>query len=123
MQRQTEISLPSTHAERRIAIRIADWKSIRQSVSELDSPFPRLEVAFSILFAISATAGVSVVPISYSQGLPWWVTPFFGVVFLSTLLTGLVCVFLDRRLGKRRKGLAESLCVRMDEIEKAFASE
>jgi hypothetical protein len=72
------------------------------------------------LFGISGSAGLTLVPLFYAQGLPAWVVPLYVCVTGFGLLLALTLGALERRLKEVRSSRIEELNIDMREIETAF---
>jgi len=119
-KREEPIAVPLPGSERRMAIRHSDWARIRRIVSRGADPVPRLSLAYSILFGVFATAGLSIIPLALSAGLPPWVIPLYVILSVFSLLCGGVFVWLDIHLRSGKKTALEDCVDDMDDIEKMF---
>jgi hypothetical protein len=119
-QRSEPIALPAPAAEGRLAVRRSDWVRIRRCVRHLSAPTSRLQTWYSLCFGFAISAGVSIVPLAASTGLPTWVVPAYVCSTVAALLLGLAVVWLDRSFDKKRKEQITDLDADMDDVEKAF---
>ena len=111
------VSVPSPDSERRMEIRCADWERIKSAIYEVSHPISWLSRASSIFFGISGTAGLSIIPLTSSQGLPPWVIPTYICSLVFTLILGVVFLVLDRQGRARRKSDLLKIKKDMESIE------
>jgi len=116
----SNVSLPSRDYERMIAVRIFDWKRLKNNIEKLLSYDSDLSTIYSILFGISGSAGLSIIPIYMTNDLPSWITPAYIIVFLFSLFTAIIFFYLDikarDKLLKDKKLVVEDI----ESIEKFF---
>lgn len=120
--REEKIAVPGDASERRYAIRYSDWSRVKRNVAQLTNRPKNLPIWYGVLFGVAGSAGLSVVPVAAAQGLPTWVTPFYFPVFLFSLITGGVLVWLERTMTVQYGAQAESIQEEMADIEAMFAS-
>lgn len=118
-RREEPIAVPGPDRERRMAIRYSDWKRLRRRLSRVADPIPRLSVAYSVLFGIAASSGLSIIPIAISYGLSW-VTSLYICICGFSLLCGCVFVWIDRKVHLARCSDLEDIEADMEEIESMF---
>lgn len=114
------IAIPSEEHESLMAIRFADWQRLKRQLSRYSKPIPRLSNAYSILFSVGAAAGLSIIPLHLSKGLPAWVVPLYGCMSGFCLLFGAVFVLLDKNIGSHRSSDLRDVEDDMNEIEEMF---
>lgn len=120
-QREEDIAVPSRDREKRMAIRHSDWERLTRRLSRvLATPVLKLSVAYSILFGISASSGLSIIPIATSQGLPSWVTPLYVCVCIFSFVCGCTFVYVDRRVRSGMESDIQEIRTDMKDIEALF---
>ena len=119
---EQHIAPPLPGAERRMPIRYMDWERVKGRVSHMGHPLPRLPIAYSVFFGISATAGLSLIPLASAGDLPTWVMIVYGSVTFGALGIAAVCVYLDRRLRSEARSDAAECLSDMEGIESTFPS-
>lgn len=119
-KREESIDLPIPESEGRLAIRHQDWTRIKTKIQRVDNKASSLPIIYSILFGVAGSAGFSIIPISNTKDLPAWVTPFYILACVFSLLCGLVFVFVDRRLKLRDQTAQTDIFEEMCEIEGMF---
>lgn len=121
--REDQISIPLSHHERRMAIRCSDWERLKRKLSRAFKAAPRLSIVYSILFGVAGSAGLSIIPIASSTGLPSWVTPLYVCIFILGLLSAFVFVCVDKGLCAGRESQIDEIKTDMKEIEAMFEDE
>jgi len=91
-QLSVAVDLPSLKSEARREIRTADWERLKRRCNQITSPPQWLTVTYSLLFGISASAALSIIPIAYAQGLPTFSLPLYTVGTIATAVLGGVLV-------------------------------
>ena len=118
--REEPIALPAPEKEGRLAIRRSDWERIKRCLKRGQQPLPSLPTWYSVCFSVAGSAGVSIIPIATSSGLPAWVSPLYVVVTLAALVLGSILVVIDKRLVSNRSSSLNDLQEDVEEIEKSF---
>ena len=120
-QREESIAVPSRDREKRMAVRYSDWGRLTRRLSRvLATPVLKLSVVYSIFFGISASSGLSIIPIATSQGLPSWVTPLYACVCIFSLVCGCIFVYVDRRVRSGMESDIQEIRTDMKDIEASF---
>jgi hypothetical protein len=119
-KREESIDLPMPESEGRLAIRHQDWNRIKTKIQRFDTKGSSLPVIYSVLFGVAGSAGLSIIPISSTKDLSPWVTPFYVLLLIFSLLCGLVFVFVERRLKLSDRTLQTDIFDEMCEIEGMF---
>jgi hypothetical protein len=117
--REERISIPSSDSERRMGVRCADWDRIKKRLSQLYNPIPHLRIAYSVVYGVAATAGLTIIPLTITEGLSPWVIPFYGCVCLFGFICATVFVFIDRRIYSIKTTQISDIIADMDDVEKA----
>lgn len=112
-----QIALPARGTERRLAIRQSDWSRIQRRMKSAKQPLPWLQIAYSILFGISATAAVSIVSVVQANGLAAWVTPGYIIGTIAALVLALIVLALDVKTNSQVVSEIEDCIDDMAEIE------
>jgi hypothetical protein len=112
------VSIPSPVTERRMGIRCADWDRLKERLSQVSNPIPHLRVAYSVIYGIAATAGLTIIPLTMTEGLSPWVIPLYGCVCFFGVLCGSIFVWLDERIHSIRKTQISDIAKDMEEIER-----
>jgi hypothetical protein len=121
VNRKETIYTASSEHEERVAIRRADWARIKRNIENLErNKPPKLSIWYSILFGVSGSSGISIIPIVKTHGLPAWVTPLYVCVCFFSSLLGSVLIILERKLKTRTKSDKDEILTDMAEIEKGF---
>ena len=120
-ENQSESIIPSDLRVRRPPIRdalvvpIAEWDRLIQRLNSFKSDFRPWAVAYSVLFGIGVTAGLSIVPLTISDA-PSWAVPTYGAICASALIIGVAFVFVDKSLTKHQVSHITQLAGEMEHI-------
>jgi hypothetical protein len=116
-----QIVFPSPDRERRLLIRTADWKRIKDCASEAaGSSRGWLLMVASALYGIGATAGLSMIPLAGVREVAPWIMPLYACIAFFSLLTAVVFTAVDCRSRSQEKRWAERLKQDMLDIESLF---
>ena len=72
-------------------------------------------VAYSVLFGIGVTAGLSIAPLMVSDA-PSWAVPSYGATCASALVIAVAFVFVDKSLTKHQVSQISHLVDEMEQI-------
>lgn len=114
------IYVPSPDSRKRMAIRFTDWERIKRNISMLKENTSNLPVFYSILFGISGTSWLTIIPLYYSQGLSPWVIPLYTCIAIFSLICGSVFVWVDHFVNINKKSKIEYIESDIKDIEKVF---
>ncbi len=118
--RQQVISVPAQDQEKWIALREFDWKRIYNKVCKIERPFNYISVWYSILFGVSVSFGVSIIPLKYSQGLPPWVIPLYACICGFSFVMALTFVIINKKLSSHEGSNITAVKEDMERTEKYF---
>ena len=98
-----------------LVIPVAVWDRLIQRINTLKPGFRPWAVAYSVLFGIGVTAGLSIVPLTISDAPPWAV-PTYAATCASALIIGIAFVFVDKSLTKHQVSHISQLAGEMEQI-------
>ena len=98
-----------------LVIPIAAWDRLIQRLNTLKTGFRPWAVAYSVLFGIGATAGLSIIPLAISEA-PSWAVPTYVAVCVSSIVIGVSFIFVDRSLIKHQSLHISQLAGEMEQI-------
>jgi hypothetical protein len=75
-------------------IRKCDWNRIKKKITDLKLPSSRFNWS-SVLIGLSGSAGLSLLPLIFIQGVSSWIVQFFGFFMVSTLIVAFAYHKLD----------------------------
>jgi hypothetical protein len=113
------IYLPSN--EGCYSIRKFDWNRIKRKViytgekKEVD-----FKLWYSILYGVGASAGLSIIPIAYTNDLPSWTKPLYIIVALFSILIAIVFTIMNSRFKNNKMVDLIEIKNEMEEVEKLF---
>jgi hypothetical protein len=119
LTREERISIPPPDSERRMAIRCADWDRIKNNIYRISEPISFLRVVYSIIYGAAATAGLTLIPLAFTEGLPSWIIPLYICISFFGFLCATVFLLLDRKTRSNRVDETFNIARDMDEIERA----
>lgn len=119
-KREDHILLPSVDQEKRMAIRVLDWERLKRKLSTVDEPIQKIAVVYSILFGVSASSGLSIIPLFMSEGLPAWVIPLYGCVCIFSLISAFIFVGIDWKFRSKKKSDIQEINKDFEDIESLF---
>lgn len=122
VKRDQSISLPASSQERRLAIRYLDWDRCKRKLKKIRQRVPKLHLVYSFLFGITATSGFSLLTFSTQTEtkLPTWGYPLYSLIFVFSLVTAIVFVYVDRRIGFDKQSEIDDIIEDMKSIEETF---
>lgn len=119
-ERRETIDVPTPEGERRIAIRLQDWKRLKNSLSRSqDEPnytVSNLPNWYCALFG-SALASLISIGVSFS---PSWSLLILGIVALSSTICGFALLFAEKKLASRKESRIKELLDDMQAIEESL---
>ncbi len=110
-----DIALPS--CESRLGINRSDWNRIKRLISNRPRNKYHLNVWSSVLYGISGSAGLSIIPIYFSSNLPSWVIPLYVCICIFTLLMAVILTILNKRINKEAIEYDDLIIKDMGEVE------
>lgn len=114
---------PSADSQIFYAVRHLDLRRIQRNVKNISiQPFP-WSIIYSILFGVSITAGLTIIPLSNATGLADWVVPFYEILASGSLLCGGVFLAYDVFSRHSRKDEASDLDTDLEEILSCYEEE
>lgn len=117
------ISIPSTDSDREMAIRCADWKMLERRLTAVSDPPKDYSTLYGILFGLSGSAFLSLIPLAFAKDLPAWVFLAYTAFAIICLFCGAFTVFLSRDQRRTRKTMMTALLEDVREIGNRFAPE
>jgi len=102
------------------SIRKFDWKRLRRIVSKEPKKEINLPNIYSILYGITGSAGLSILPIYYADNLPSWVTPLYIIVTLFSFVFAFLLTIADKIEAGNKATDFKELIVEMEAIENQY---
>ena len=93
-----------------------------QRINALKPGFRPWAIAYSVLFGIGATAGLSIVPLMNSDA-PSWAVPTYAATCASALVTAVAFVFVDKSLTRHEVSHITQLVGEMEQIRDESSDE
>jgi hypothetical protein len=121
-RRDEPIAVPLAMKEKRLAIRQQDWHRLKNKIARIDNKPTPLSIWYSILFGVSVSAGLSIIPIYVTKDLPAWVFPLYICIFVFSFLCAIALVLVDKKVATRVAIDCQDIVVEMKDIEAVFES-
>ena len=96
-------------------IPLATWNRCIQRIDANKSKFRPWAIAYSVLFGIGGTAGLSIAPLMASSP-PSWAVPIYSAICVATLVAGIAFVFVERSLSKQQLSQFDQLIGEMEQL-------
>jgi hypothetical protein len=106
-----------------MAIRCADWKRLKRSITEASDPPKDYSTLYGIFFGLSGSAWLSLIPLAIIKDLPVWVLPVYIAFAVTFLICGILTVYFSRVLRGTRRTRMTALLEDVTEIDKGFPSD
>ena len=120
IRREDPLVVPPQNSDRRIAIRVSDWRRIKANLSRAAEPTPDFSGVYCALFGFSGSALLSAIPIALAHGLPAWVVPLHVCLIVFSSLCGWVMVRLSKHVRKFRRSSIAGILADVKEIDRTF---
>lgn len=121
--RDLQISIPSSESERVMAIRCADWKRLDKRLEDAVVIPTDFSTLYGILFGLSGSAWLAVIPLAHTEDLPAWVLPTSIAIAFGTFILGCFVVCFSRVQRKTRKTMMTTLIDDVRDIGSRFTEE
>jgi hypothetical protein len=102
------------------SIRKFDWNRLKRLTLKSDQKKANLPVIYSILYGVSASAGVSIIPLVFADNLPSWVTPLYIIITIFSLGIAILLTNMDKSDNKNKDADLNEIKTEMEEIEKLY---
>lgn len=117
----TTVSMPNPESERRLGIRIVDWKRIKRDVTQFTEPPSALSRISDVCFSVSATAIFTLIGLYGQPNLSPWILPTVAVTMILFLTFGIMLSYFHKKEFEMKKMNVKNFQNDMDEIERMFA--
>lgn len=98
-----------------------DWNRIKKKITiSKDKKFTDFKLIYSILYGVAGSAGLSIIPVTFSTGLPSWVIPLYILTTIFSLGVAIVLTHIDKKSQKNKKINLEEIETEMGDIEQMF---
>jgi len=103
------------------SIRKFDWNRIKRKViytgekKEID-----FKLWYSILYGIGGSAGLSIIPITFTKDLPDWTKPLYIIISIFSVLIAILFTIMNSRFKKNKEVDLIEIKNEMEEVEKMF---
>ena len=103
------------------SIRKFDWNRIRRKLtSTQNKKSVDFKLIYSILYGVAGSAGLSIIPVLYADGLPDWVTPLYILTAIFSLGVAIVLTVINKNNDENSKVDLDEIETEMNEIEQMF---
>lgn len=98
-----------------LVVPLAVWNRMIQRINTFKPEFRPWAIAYSVLFGIGVTAGLSIAPLVISDP-PSWAVPTYAATCASALIIGGALVFVEKSLTKHEGSQISQLADEMEQI-------
>ena len=98
-----------------LAVPVSTWDRLIQRIDAFKPEFRPWSVAYSVLFGIGVTAGLSIAPLIVSDA-PSWAVPTYAAICGSALIIGTAFLFTEKSLTKHQVSQISQLAHEMEHI-------
>lgn len=102
-----------------MAIRKSDWARIKRQISQIESPMPKLEVIYSILFGFAGSSTLSAFSFG-AEGKSPLLTELFSVLAVFSFVSAFLFAWVERKITPLRKTALSEIQQDMTEVESVF---
>ena len=89
-------------------------------MQQIQKPLPSISFVYSALIGVAVSAGVTIIPLQFSTGLPAWVIPLYVCLTFFSLVVAIVLYLMERAFLKRQREDAMGILDDMGDIEGLF---
>jgi hypothetical protein len=122
VQREQTISMPSPDSERGMFIRFVDWKKLETRLTAAIETPKDYSTLYGILFGLSGSAFLSLMPLGITKDLPAWVLPAYSIFAVASLFCGIFTIILSRDQRRTRKTIITVLLDDVKEIGSRYTT-
>lgn len=113
IRQDMRLNYPST--QEGLVIPVSTWNGFIERVNESRQQFRPWSIAYSVLFGIGITAGLSIAPLLIADANIWIVAVYAGATATS-LLVGIALIFMERQLTRHQGSHINQLAGEMVQI-------
>ena len=125
----TSISLPTKQKidvieqDEMFTIRKSDWKRIKRLVNNIPKPSKFISTIYSILFGVSGSALLTLIPLKTLSNLDGWVIPLYIITTIASLLLAIILLITEKKFLKNENGSVKDINTEFSEIESLYSSQ
>ena len=101
-------------------IRKCDWKRVKRLVNNISKPSKFISIIYSILFGISGSAFLTLIPLNNSQNIESWVIPLYLIIAIASLLLAIILLIIEKKILKDETKTVNEINKEFVEIESLF---
>ena len=98
-----------------LVVPVSAWNGLIGRITGLKSNFRPWSVAYSVLFGIGITSGLSIAQLDES-GAPAWMVATYAAASATALILGVGLLLMERQLSKHQASHISQLVDEMDQI-------
>jgi hypothetical protein len=107
------INIPPT--QEGLVVSVFTWNGLIERIKGLKPDFRPWSIAYSTLFGIAITSGLSIAPLNQSDA-PTWLLATYASACATTFLLGVGFFFMERQLSNHQRTHVAQLVNEMDQI-------
>jgi hypothetical protein len=101
-QRKERIILPMESSETKISVRLKDLERLKRCLGKNENQKINLSIVYSILYGISGSSGLSLIPFMFAATPSPWVIPLYICICIFSLIAALGINLIDTKMLKRK---------------------
>ena len=98
-----------------LVIPVSTWNGFIERVKESRQQFRPWSIAYSVLFGIGITAGLSIAPLLIADA-NLWIVAIYAVAAATSILVGVALVIMERQLARHQGSHINQLASEMVQI-------
>lgn len=107
------INIPPT--QEGLVISVSAWNGFIERVKGAKRGFRPWSIAYSVLFGIGITAGLSIAPLMIAEA-SLWIVATYAAASATSILVGVALIFMERQLARHQDTHIHQLVSEMEHI-------
>jgi len=93
---------------------------IKRLVNNLSKPSKFISIVYSILFGISGSAFLTLIPLKNTSNLGTWVISLYLIIAIASLILAIIFLIVEKRLLKDESKSVGDINTEFEEIESLY---
>ena len=119
IQIETRLRIMAPPEQVSMPIPVQTWNDLTGRLNSCKASFRPWAVAYSVLFGVGATAGLSIAPLAIVDVAPWVVT-IYAVICAAAIAPGVALVTAEKALAGQQGSQIDQLVSEMDATRESF---
>lgn len=112
---QPEIRAFYSSRQDNLVVPVSTWNGLIERVKGSRQPFRPWSIAYSVLFGIGITVGLSIAPLMIAAA-SLWIVAVYVVAAATSILVGVALIFMERQLTRHQGSQIDQLAGEMSQI-------